>query len=254
MNNRENKVGVRSINKILLFFLVTIGIATMLGSFSTSRRPAQGPSLMEYRQWSTADLKRERASLKRDVDFFNKGLKTGAVIDYRKTEQERDDLEERIGNIDRLLREREMLTCFSRDTLVLTEEGPVAIQNVHAGDKVLTSDEAGAVSYRKVVKTTADINNHYYRINGEIEVTGYHRFFTNEGWKRVRDIQPGERIMTSQGDFKTVSTIEKFNVDLDVFNLQVEEHHNFFVSADGRTGYLAHNTGGGGGDGSGGGK
>jgi len=137
--------------------------------------------------------------------------------------------------------------CFSADTEVLLPGGALKpIRNLEEGERVLVfNEESGALDARPVIKKYQFCQNHYFLLNHSIRVTAMHRFFTNEGWVRVKDLKPGQQLKTQDG-WTVLEAKEVIGVDGDVFNLQVEEHHNFFVAADG-TSYLVHNSGGGGG-------
>ena len=79
------------------------------------------------------------------------------------------------------------------------------------------------------------------------------RFFTNDGWKRTHELKIGDQIMRHTGVFEEIASLEWFAENLEVYNLTISKNHNFYVSSDGKNGYLVHNTaggGGGGGDGS----
>jgi len=135
--------------------------------------------------------------------------------------------------------------CFTADTLVLMESGFKQIADVKAGDRVRTIDPGGNRAVNEVVKHNVFTNNHYYLINGNIKVTARHRFYTINGWERARDLRRGDRIQMSDGSFEEIISKELFSDDLTVYNLDIADNHNFFVSSDGKKGYLVHNHGGG---------
>ncbi len=137
--------------------------------------------------------------------------------------------------------------CFSADTEVLLPDGALKpIRYLEEGERILVFNEAsGTLDVRPVLKKFQFCQNHYFLLNHSIRVTALHRFLTSEGWVRVQDLKPGARLKTRDG-WTVLKTKEVIGVDGDVYNLHVEEHHNFFVAADG-TSYLVHNTGGGGG-------
>ena len=137
-------------------------------------------------------------------------------------------------------------SCFPADMLVLTTNGAKSIGDIKVGDRVLSVDAAGQQVASDVLKTYADRNNHYYLINGKIKVTAFHRFLTDAGWKRARELEVGDRMQTAGGSYEEIATLERFTVELDVYNLTITSNHNFFISADGKNGYLVHNTSGGG--------
>ena len=136
--------------------------------------------------------------------------------------------------------------CFTADTKILTGKGYKCIADIKAGDRVLTVDSEGNPASNKVVKTFTFINNHYYFINKKIKVTARHRFYTGDGWTKAQDLKIGDRIQLSGGAFEEIVSKEMFPGDLTVYNLHVADSHNFFVSSDGKNGYLVHNCGGGG--------
>lgn len=139
--------------------------------------------------------------------------------------------------------------CFSADTAVLLPGGVLKpIRYIEEGERIVVfNEESGALDVRPVIGKYQFCQNHYFLLNHSIRVTAMHRFFTDGGWVRVKDLQPGARLKTREG-WTLLESKEVIGVDGDVFNLQVEEHHNFFVAA-GETSYLVHNTGGGGGGG-----
>ena len=137
--------------------------------------------------------------------------------------------------------------CFTADTKILTEKGHKRIADIKAGDRVLTVDPEGNPATNRVVKTLIFNNNHYYFINEKIKVTAQHRFYTGEGWTKTQDLKIGDKIQLSSGAFEEIISKERFPADLTVYNLHIADNHNFFVSADGKNGYLVHNCGGGGG-------
>lgn len=133
--------------------------------------------------------------------------------------------------------------CFTPDTLVLMESGYKRIADIKAGDRVLSVDSKGNRAVNEVVRHYILTNNHYYIINGKIKVTARHLFYTSGGDKRVQDLQTGDRIRMSDGTFEAIVSKERIAGDLTVYNLDVAENDNFFVSSDGSRGYLVHNCG-----------
>jgi hypothetical protein len=146
-----------------------------------------------------------------------------------------------------------MGSCFTPDTLVLTKEGSIPISLLSKGQNVMAYDEGTQKSaYRPVVQALSGRENHYYILNGDLRVTGLHRFMTDTGWLRASELKPGMLLQTTEG-LKPIESIRLVQADIDVANLEVEQDHDFYVF-DGRTGYLVHNSGGGGGGGGGAGK
>lgn len=146
-------------------------------------------------------------------------------------------------------------SCFPKDTQVLLSDGTYKyISDLKQGD-VLTVYDIGkdAITESTVNKIFIDENNHYYVINNSIKATAYERFLTSHGWETIKTLQVGDKIFNGNS-YTEVSSIEKIRINDTVYNLNINENHNFFVSYDGKNSLLVHNTGGGsGGGGAGGG-
>ncbi len=145
-------------------------------------------------------------------------------------------------------------SCFPKDTKILTSENKFKkISDIKIGDEVLVYDIANDNVSKSIVKEKyVDENNHVYKVNNSIEATAYERFLTKKGWKKISELKKGDLIFNGNS-FEKVFNVLKMEKDLIVYNLHIESSHNFFVSKDGESSYLVHNTGGGSG-GSGGGK
>jgi hypothetical protein len=112
---------------------------------------------------------------------------------------------------------------------VLTADGAKSIADVKVGDRVLSSDAAGRQVEADVIKTYAEQGYHYFLINDRIKVTALHRFFTDHGWKKARELKAGDRIMTQDGRFEEILALEWLAADLDVYNLTISVNHNFYI-------------------------
>lgn len=132
--------------------------------------------------------------------------------------------------------------CFLPNTLVLTASGPRPIAQIRSGESLLTRNEQGEIVVDTVAKTLTFTNNHHFILNGAIRVTGAHRLFTADGWKRAMDLKIGDRIRTNEGTFAVILSKEALPGMVKVHNLEMTVNRNFFVSPDGKTGYLVHNS------------
>ncbi len=141
-------------------------------------------------------------------------------------------------------------SCFPPGTLILMPDGTFRpIEKLKAGDRISAYDIGVEAKGEAVIaKVFKNINNHFYIINGHVMATALERFLTAKGWKRIRELKIGDKIMKAYG-YETVQTIEKVNYNGAVYNLNVSGAHNFYVSHNGREAYLVHNCGGGGGGG-----
>jgi hypothetical protein len=145
--------------------------------------------------------------------------------------------------------------CFPPDALVTMEDGAFKpFKAIAPGDKVLTYDIGyDQVVSRPVIGRYKVDANHLYTINGELMTTGGERLLTRSGWKKVRDLKIGD-VVHMDGRMVEIVSIDYQRVHRTLYNLQVEDTHNFYVVTANGARYLVHNTGGGsGGGGSGGG-
>jgi hypothetical protein len=131
-------------------------------------------------------------------------------------------------------------SCFAAGTQVLTFSGPRAIEDLSAGDLVLSRNTAtGVLGYLPILIVYHNPPNVTYRIDLGSEsmvATGIHRFWkAGEGWVMTRELKPGDRLRTVSGTL----VVESVRIDKvqKVFNLQIAGGDNFFV---GSAGVLAH--------------
>lgn len=135
--------------------------------------------------------------------------------------------------------------CFIAGTLIQTENGPVAIEKIQAGDSVWAWDEeTGTVSLKSVVETY--INETYELIhiyvNGEeIVSTPSHPFYSPiKGWINACDLKSGDKLVLIDGNYITIEKVQHDLLDTPtkVYNFQVENYHTYYVSI---LGILVHN-------------
>jgi prefoldin subunit 5 len=134
--------------------------------------------------------------------------------------------------------------CFTPDTAVPLRSGAKAIAAIAPGEEVMVADEAtGRIDYRPVLNTFRFSEDHYFLLNGEVRATALHRFMTEDGWVRVKYLKEGMQLKTASG-WVVLASKKLIEAPVDVFNLEVADHHVFFVAGE-REIYLVHNTGGG---------
>ncbi len=130
--------------------------------------------------------------------------------------------------------------CFGAGTPVQTIDGPRSIEDLRAGDEVLTQDpRSGALRYQAMVEVYHNPPNATFRIevDGEsIVATGIHRLWkAGKGWTMVRELKAGDVLRTLGGTAAVKAVVEEKVQP--VFNLRVAEGESYFV---GRSGVLAH--------------
>lgn len=136
--------------------------------------------------------------------------------------------------------------CFLGDTKVLTAEGLKGIKEIRIGEYLLTLNETTDINeYKKVAKVFQEQANDFVKIIldvAEIVVTPRHRFFVKDkGWTQAKDIIVGNCLEAApDGDCIVVEAImfQAENLPVVVYNLEIEDNPNYFVS-DGMI--LAHN-------------
>lgn len=140
------------------------------------------------------------------------------------------------GNLARAIREtKHDLGCasFGAGTPVLTEAGFMPIEQVRAGQSVLSRhDGLFSDEPRKVRQTFGRVAPHHHELVTEhdtLKVTDEHPLWLQgEGWVAVKDVQRGDVIATAQGDTAVLSN-ERIDRPLEVFNFSVEDTPSYFV-------------------------
>ena len=123
----------------------------------------------------------------------------------------------------------------------------VAIENIKAGDKVISTDpETMKTSPKTVLETyIREVTTLVHlTVNGEeIVTTVDHPFYVkNQGFIKAGELIVGDELLDVNGN---VLLVEKFNVELTdkpvkVYNFQVEDFHTYYV---GENNILVHNAG-----------
>ena len=125
--------------------------------------------------------------------------------------------------------------CFAAGTPILTTDGATPIERLRAGDEVLTRSEfdaSGPVRARRVeavFRLQADVVE--LRLGSQtITTTMEHPLYREgEGWVRVMDLQPGDRLVGRDGQATRLDTITRTETRATVYNLRVATDHTYFV-------------------------
>ena len=138
--------------------------------------------------------------------------------------------------------------CFLAGTKIVSINGYTEIDKLKKGDYVLTyNEEKGTNEFKKIttVFVLNDLDEELYTIqtdNGEITLTSHHRLYTyrNDLYQYIaaEDMKVGDVVMYSNGEYHKIKTIQHKSIKKTVYNLEIEDNHNFYV---GEKGILVHN-------------
>lgn len=132
-------------------------------------------------------------------------------------------------------------SCLVAGTPVWTERGPVAIELIRPGDRVLAKDVvSGELSYKPVLITTVrePTQVQTFTVEGDTIVAslGHHFWVSGEGWTKMRDLAAKKPLHTVAG-MKRITGVENENRVASVYNLVVADFHTYFV---GKSMVLSH--------------
>jgi hypothetical protein len=129
-------------------------------------------------------------------------------------------------------------TCFAPGTPMRTPGGSRNIEDIRAGDLVLSRDEnncEGPVE-AKVVEEVFVRAGQLWRldVNGQtIRTTAEHPFFVaGKGWVPCHELKVGDRLLIESGAWVAVEAVEDTGVWSTVYNLQVADYHTYFVGTE----------------------
>ncbi len=136
--------------------------------------------------------------------------------------------------------------CLTGDTLVLTDQGLVRIDNPSLkGKKVMSyNDSSGEWQFKQVVRWLDQGERQTLVIktnNREIRCTGNHLIRTDQGWIPAKDVKEGAKILSPVNVTKWITSLETVeSVHLAgverVYDIEVADNHNFVAN-----GLLVHN-------------
>jgi predicted lipid-binding transport protein (Tim44 family)/ribosomal protein L31 len=136
--------------------------------------------------------------------------------------------------------------CFLSGTMISTQGGEVAIEELAQGESVHSFSENGAVSLSKVNGKYAVIRDSYYEISAggrKVSATDGHPFYTDRGYKTSEELRAGDILYSLEGGSLSKAQVESVNLIVSpilAYNLEVDGDHTFFAE-----GFAVHNKGGG---------
>ncbi len=128
--------------------------------------------------------------------------------------------------------------CFAKDTKISTPTRKVNIQDIQIGDEVISYNEkTKQIENSKVVQVFKHQVSSYLIINNKLKVTKEHPMLINEKWKEIGSANIDDKIKTINNE-EIIKSIEEIKDSVEVFNLEVENNHNYFAEN-----FLVHNKG-----------
>lgn len=131
-------------------------------------------------------------------------------------------------------------SCLVAGTLVWTDRGPLAVETVQVGDRVLSQNvETGELAYKPVLKTTVRAPRPLLALEigpQTIHLTGGHVFWiAGKGWRKAREVERGMLMhdLTGTTPVRSVGTAPPETT----YNLIVADFHTYFV---GQSKVLSH--------------
>jgi hypothetical protein len=135
------------------------------------------------------------------------------------------------------------LVCFPAGTQVHTSNGLVGIETIAVGTVVWTMNEASGQRELKPVtqvhrRTTLSMIVLELENGTIFQVTPEHRFLVNGEWREIQDISAAEELELIDGRKVTIKNIGLISKVSTVYNFDVTDNENYFVTEDG---VLVHN-------------
>jgi len=129
----------------------------------------------------------------------------------------------------------EIQACLLKDTeILLANLQTKKIQDIKIGEKVMGFDEQ-TYNYLpvKVLRTFRHQTDSYFILEleneGKLRVTGNHPIFVNNSYSSVDSLKIGDSVLTTNG-FQKVKSIKLIKESTEVFNLEVDNSHNYFAN------------------------
>lgn len=125
-------------------------------------------------------------------------------------------------------------SCLIAGTPIWTDRGPVAVEKMQVGDRVLARDPvSGELAYKPVLRTTVRPRSALIHVSlpeETIVASGGHPFWVaGKGWVNARHLEPEMRIYTVSGTAPVKSIKVEEEGQQPVYNLIAEDFHNYFA-------------------------
>lgn len=143
--------------------------------------------------------------------------------------------------------------CFPYNQYISTKEGKIKIGKLYDLWKsksnlplVNTYNETtGQFEYKKILNVWERGERELVDIrvmNCNVQCTPNHPFLTNKGWLNASDLLPGDQVVSWNNSQEII--IESINITNDksiVYDLEVQDNHNFIIVLEDNSGIIVHN-------------
>ncbi len=121
--------------------------------------------------------------------------------------------------------------CFLKGTSIRTPQGEKNIEEIKEGDVVITRErpESERLITAYVERVTSHPAYEYIVINGRLRLTPNHRLFVNGAWQTAGSLKEGDTLITFQGTYEQVRSLEHIKEGLKVYNIEIKGTHTFFA-------------------------
>jgi hypothetical protein len=122
--------------------------------------------------------------------------------------------------------------CFLPDTKITLADGSKKqIKDIKVGDKVQTLSDQNLKNKvtGKVLRVFKHQVGEYLVINNFLKVTPEHNLFVSGRWMTAGEVQVGNYLMNSAGEWVTVESIDYHKTGVEVYNLEIEKYHTFLA-------------------------
>ena len=133
-------------------------------------------------------------------------------------------------------------SCFAPWTRVLTVAGEREVQDIQAGESILSYDPAsGRLVARAVSRRHDHAEGRLWHIvtsrdRRPIAVTRWHSFLTHRGWVWAWRLRAGEELISGTGRPSVVRSVMRTAHSSPVYNLTTQREHTFIAD-----GFVVHN-------------
>jgi hypothetical protein len=233
------------------------GIPTLQGELATAKQQ-HAQAIKEFNAPGGVErvnrTAKEVARLEKELDTAHKGI-ANAKAEIAQLIKERSLLSKEMGT----LREKanwqgyqyDNLTsgkpCFARGTLVHTPSGTRPIESLQVGELVLCYDTVTAsITVQPILHCYENWTNTWRVVtvgNDMLFATRHHPFWesTVQDWVVAEQLTMQATLLDRNGAKTTIMALSEQAEIAETYNLEVAEHHNYFV---GTGGWLVHNGGG----------